>query len=394
MAVRIDTVEGRSKAKPRSEPYWVRLSSGCTLGYRKLTPSSTGTWYARYRNVETGARPKVSIGDLAGVPPGHRYDAAKKAAEEWFMHLGRGGTAEAVTVRASCANYVKHLRTVAGKGDEAADEIADRFARWIDESTVGAVALQKLTRRQVDAWRAELAATPVVINPHSKSPRTRTRAASSVNRDCAALRAALNYAHDIGDVTSDMAWRVALRPTKGADGRRVIYLERSQRRKLIDCAPADLADFILGMTHLPLRPGALAALKAADFDKRLGVLRIGKDKTGQDRRIKLPSGTAGIFQRLSTDKLPTAPMFLQANGQAWNKDAWKKPMKAASEAAGLPAETVTYTLRHSTITDLVVGGLDLLTIAQLSGTSVEMIEKHYGHFRVDRAAAALAKLAL
>jgi integrase len=191
-----------------------------------------------------------------------------------------------------------------------------------------------------------------------------------------------------------MAWRVALRPTKGADGRRAIYLERSQRRKLIDCAPPDLADFILGMTHLPLRPGALAALKAADFDERLGVLRIGKDKAGQDRRIKLPSGIAGIFQRLCADKLPAAPVFLQANGQAWNKDAWKKPMKAASEAAGLPTETVTYTLRHSTITDLVVGGLDLLTIAQLSGTSVEMIEKHYGHFRVDRAAAALAELEL
>ena len=37
-------------------------------------------------------------------------------------------------------------------------------------------------------------------------------------------------------------------------------------------------------------------------------------------------------------------------------------------------------------------GLDLLTTAQLSGTSVAMIEKHYGHLQSQRAADALAAL--
>ena len=39
-------------------------------------------------------------------------------------------------------------------------------------------------------------------------------------------------------------------------------------------------------------------------------------------------------------------------------------------------------------------GLDMLTSAQLSGTSVAMIERHYGHLRADHAALALASLAL
>lgn len=69
-------------------------------------------------------------------------------------------------------------------------------------------------------------------------------------------------------------------------------------------------------------------------------------------------------------------------------------MKAAATAAGLDAAVTAYTLRHSVITDLVTGGLDLLTVAQLSGTSVLMIEKHYGHHRAEHAAAALAGLAL
>jgi site-specific recombinase XerD len=82
------------------------------------------------------------------------------------------------------------------------------------------------------------------------------------------------------------------------------------------------------------------------------------------------------------------------NGKAWNKDAWKGPIKAAVAAAELPSSVTAYSLRHSVITDLVTGGLDLLTVAQLSGTSVAMIERHYGHMRADHAAAALARLAL
>jgi len=53
-----------------------------------------------------------------------------------------------------------------------------------------------------------------------------------------------------------------------------------------------------------------------------------------------------------------------------------------------------YSHRHPAITDLVTDGLNLLNIAQLSGTSVAMIEKHYGHLRHDHAEAALAALVL
>ncbi|MFT4174069.1 MAG: hypothetical protein QM639_16015, partial [Rhodocyclaceae bacterium] len=89
-----------------------------------------------------------------------------------------------------------------------------------------------------------------------------------------------------------------------------------------------------------------------------------------------------------------APLLARADGMAWNKDSWKWPIKDAATAAGLPQATTAYALRHSTITDLVTGGLDLLTVAQISGTSVAMIEKHYGALRQDIAASALAKLAL
>lgn len=145
---------------------------------------------------------------------------------------------------------------------------------------------------------------------------------------------------------------------------------------------------------MPIRPGALAALTVSSFDKRLGVLTIGKDKTGRDRKIKLPKATAEFFEVQSKDKTPAAPLPARSGGKAWDKDAWKKPVKAAAHAAELPVSVTAYAMRHSVITDLGTNGLDLLTVAQLSGTSVAMIEKHYGHLRADHAAAALAMLAL
>jgi hypothetical protein len=60
----------------------------------------------------------------------------------------------------------------------------------------------------------------------------------------------------------------------------------------------------------------------------------------------------------------------------------------------LPPTTTACSLRHSVISDLVHDGLDLLTVAQISGTSVVMIERHYGHLRGEIAATALARLVI
>lgn len=194
--------------------------------------------------------------------------------------------------------------------------------------------------------------------------------------------------------TTDFAWREPLKAFKNVSKRRGLYLDREQRRNFIKNAPGDLAAFLRGLSMLPLRPGALAALTVDDFDCRLSVIKIGKDKSGQDRKIKLPLKTARRFEEAARNRNPTAPLLARADGQAWNKDSWKWPLKDAAKKAGLPIGTTAYTLRHSVISDLVHGGLDLLTVAQISGTSVAMIEKHYGHLRSDVAADALAKLVL
>jgi len=182
------------------------------------------------------------------------------------------------------------------------------------------------------------------------------------------------------------------RPVKNADRRRETYLDRVQRRSFIEKAAPEVADFLHGLALLPLRPGALAALTVGAYDRRLQV-KVGQHKSGRDRKIKLPAATAKFLDEASKNKLPGAPLLSRRDGKVWNTDAWKWPVRAAA-AADLPPGPTAYTMRQSVISDLVHDGLDLLTVAQISGTSVAMIERHYGHLRGEVAAGALARLAL
>lgn len=409
MAWKIDTVSARAKLKPRHAPYWQRDSKGNFIGYRKMTSESAGTWWARRRDEATGKQAERALGELAEVPDHQRFDKATAAARDWFGHIEKGGSVARTTVRDVCERYVAHLRATkpktvltayaqarrkanaAGETVRAADDADARFRNYVlDDAKLASTEIARLTPAMLDQWRKRLLVRPTT----SGGNRGQARTASTLNRDMSCLRAALNLAYVDGLVTSDFAWRGKLRPIKNADRRRECYLDKAQRRKLIDEAQPDLAQFLRGLSLLPLRPGALAALTVAEFDKRLGVLKVGKDKAGHDRKIKLPKATAEFFEAATKDKLPAAPIFARADGRAWDKDGWKWPVKGAATAAKLPEGTTAYTLRHSTITDLVHDGLDLLTVAQISGTSVKMIELHYGHLRSDVAAEALARLVL
>ncbi len=222
---------------------------------------------------------------------------------------------------------------------------------------------------------------------------TRRRSAATINRYMVPLRAALNLALSDGYALSALAWQGALKPME-ANGRRNVYLDRGQRRALLETLPEDIKPFITALCLLPIRPGALAHLRVSDFDSRQNALLIHHDKAGAGRSILLPDATAKHLHASARGKLPAAPLFARWDGKAWDKEMWKKPVKEGMRAAGLPEAASAYTLRHSVITDLVTEGLDLFTVAQLSGTSVAMIEKHYGHLQRDRAAKALAGLSL
>ena len=386
MAMDLSKVGEREKLKARREPYWQRLRTGCFVGFRPSKRDGKGTWIARAYDEDARKYQLKALGDFGTLAGNEMFAAARRDAEALAVLVEAGGEVRAniETVGDACREYAK-----------TRPEAEKRFGRYVYGDPIAKLKLAKVRRRHLKEWRERLEARPALVTRNKGGDtRTRQRAQSTVNRDMAVFRAALAKMLSPGAPNSEAAWQDALQANRNADGRRTLYLDRDQRRALVEAIDAECSPFAHAMCLLPLRPGALAAMAAGDFDRRTAELTIGKDKTGKPRRIQLPANAAKLFTAQIANKLPTAPLFMRSNGKAWDKSSWKLPIRAAVIAAGLPAGASAYTLRHSTITDLVSSGLPLLTIAQISGTSAEMIEKHYGHLASNAATEALGTLSL
>lgn len=380
----------REKLKPRNgnEPHWHRLRQGVYLGYRPSRKKAGGIWFARFYDAEANRNVRKRLGDY-GTLSGHDvFKQAKADAEAWAETVETGGerARDMETVKDACEAYLKE------KPGSIAEGV---FRRHVYSDPIAKVKLDKLRRHHLKAWRKRLEENPALLTRSKKGEkRWKERAKSTVNRDMVPLRAALGMVLKPGAPNTDAAWQEAMRPFKGADKRRELYLDRDERKKLIDVTCDEAKPFVKALCLLPLRPGALAGLTVRDFDNRTRALTVGKDKNGNPRQLTMPQTIADYFEAQVKGKLPAALIFARAGGEAWNKDAWKYPIKDAVRAAGLPDASSAYTLRHSVITDLIRARLPILTVAQLSGTSVAMIEKHYGHLVRDDAEEALARIAI
>jgi integrase len=87
-------------------------------------------------------------------------------------------------------------------------------------------------------------------------------------------------------------------------------------------------------------------------------------------------------------------LFTRDGGEAWPPSGWDELLRAAAKAAKLPQGVVLYTLRHSFITEALRGGVATLDVARLTGTSLPMIQEHYGHLVAEAARERLAKVTM
>jgi site-specific recombinase XerD len=385
----------RDKLKPRREPYWSRIAAGQHVGYRK-TAAGEGSWIARFRDAETEKREIRSLGTIVDTDDRRAYDLACDQARAWFKELELGVDPEAKTVGDACRRYAESFGE---KRDPRRKRAEQDFARLVIGDPIERIQLHRARETHFKEWRERMVAAPARVG-RSKKIKDSPRSPGTINRDLVSLRAAMNYALSKHWISTAIAWREALAPLAAAEVRnpRDVYLTRPQRRALLDAAktvaPA-FEPFLLASTLLPVRPGALAALAVRAFDARTGTVAIGEDKGHAPRTIKLSPQALAVFKAAVRDKLPGAPIFAQPHGSAWDKNAWAIAMRSTVATAKLPAGVTLYHVRHAVLSDLVQDtDLPLLSIAKLAGTSVRMIEDTYAKLRHDRAADALATLAV
>jgi integrase len=383
MATRIDTKTAREKLVARREPYWHKLTTGLHVGYRKPA-SGEGTWIAR--RTEGTRKTYQSLGQFfdADKPRHKAFDDARTAAAAWAGQTDAGVEVHGTTVEAACVAYVEAKRSE--KGDATANDAQGRFSRLVYGKSFGAIRLDKLTTTRVRGWRN--AQLPKDASDEDATRRTK----DSINRNLSTLKAALNMALSDRLVATDAGWKTVTSFREVAR-KRELFLTREQRDALLQACPGNLQPLIKGLTLTALRPGELAACRVWDFDKGAGTLNIRKSKT--DARI-VPLSTAAreFFVKQSRNRIAASPLLPDDFGKHWNKDTWKKPFKASVAAAKLPGETVTYSLRHAAISELLVSGMDTHTVAKIAGTSIDMIDKHYGHLCLERTRSQLDRAAL
>lgn len=374
----IDKAGVRNKLEPRREPYWgAPVERGLFVGFRRLEHG--GNWIARYRN-DDGKQVYQSLGPVSAE---NDYEAAKREARRWRRIADAGiKTDRPLTVADVCRDYTEAMKAE-GRLRSATDA-RKRFDRIVYDDAIGAIRADKLTQRHLEAWMARMEAGEMTGRKRGLPSK------ATFNRNLTSLKAALNRAVSRREIPHDRAveWG-AIKPHRDADGRREVYLDKEQRRALLAAAGDDLRDLLMCIALTGCRPGDPAAMLRKDYDIRTGSTTF-RTKTGS-RTIPVSPAAKALLDRLAKGKLPAARMFTNG-GEPWTPQAWAPLVKAAAAKTNLPTDTVAYTLRHCWITDSIIGGMDPVTVARLTGTSLEMISQNYGHLVEGAARDKLASL--
>ena len=371
----IQTVAGRKKLPSRTAPYFHRLEKGGYIGYRKLS-DGTGTWIARWRN-ESGKQIYRALGSIK------TYDAACKAAQAW-IEQAQGGVIEIVTVAEACRRYVENRRQEKGEG--TAKDAEGRFRRTVYEDSVGKVKLPNLKTAHLIDWRN----SQIMMTSGKNNPESERRAKDGANRNLSSLKAALNLAYRMSLVKSTAQWD-RVEAFKGVSKQRDRFLSIDERKRLLLASSVDLQKLIKALLLTAARPGEIATCRIEDLDHS-GFLTL-RGKTGR-RTVPISPDALKHLKDCAAERNSSELLLVRADGKQWTRFDWRDGIQEARTNARLGDEVVAYSLRHTAITELVVSGIDVLSVARVAGTSIEMIQRYYGHLMSEKVAKQLAKVAM
>ncbi len=378
----------RAPLPQRREPYWARVARGQYLGYRK--GRTGGTWIARWQAPE-GAKRYGSIGKAddrrleADGAVVLNFDQAQAKAREWFRTTARqeAGLEERLTVQEAIDEYLDYLRRE--KSALTAYDSEKRVARYITP-ILGARRVADLTTVRIRRWRDGLV-------PEGLDDEGRRRAKDSANRILTMLKAALNRLWREGRVPDDSAWRRVV-PFEGVGESRKVFLTEAEAQRLVNsCHDEALRNLVAAGLLTGARLGEITAARVNDVDLGEGIWTVRAGKTGR-RDVFLSAEALSLFEQLCLGRPKTQYVFLRSDGSPWAKAQHQHYFAKAVNRAKLDLATTFYTLRHSYISHALKSGIPTQLLAENVGTSVRMIEKHYGKFIRDDRRRMLAEAAM
>ena len=332
-------------------------------------------------------------------PTGPNYLAALRRFGE-IMQVGVADTADqANTVRVVVDLYGQHLeRNGQGRTLEILLQTCTSAVAEFGDKTFG-----QLKPVHVTGWLAKMAKLRT-FESKAKGGRTRTQTVkwgpTYQNIALRTLVAAFNWAKGQEIISAhclENPKAVVVRGRKRSRGAEV-YVSPAVWKKLIDrigatnFAFADLLRFVRGTGcrpseayHVEARyyrkaercvvyPGHPAADEFAWKNAR---------RSGKDRVIFLSPELVEIVEKRIAEN-PEGPIFRSRHKGRWSQEAVSVNLRWYAKRLGITPAPNMYGLRHSYATDWLLAGGSIKVLADLIGTSVAMIERHYGHLMVDK----------
>lgn len=382
---KITTPNYRAKLANSKHPYFVKTSTGRSIGYLKTVKGEK--WLARM--FKDGKYITQEIGDATNMG----YDEALENAVKFF---GDAATSDMeYTIADALADYIKHLETA--KSAKVAAQAMARMNNHLS-SRMRSTKLTKLTKLNMTKWRDGLVASDRPEDmTEEKWENKKRQSKDTANRTMSQFKACLNLAFDNELVSTDRAWKT-VKSFQDVTAGRPLLLTADQISKLVENADGQLKNLILAGIYTGGRYGELISAKVSDFDAKKGKLtlssRKGKGGSIRSRDVILPPTVVSFFKRLTKDSLPSAWLLVKDDGTPWKTGQQRRSIENLVRKAKAPANTVFYSLRHYHISRCMNDGVPILTIAKNCGTSVMMIERTYGKIEDEAARDAFAGVAL
>jgi integrase len=371
--INLQTPKSRARLTPRGKPYKVTLLPGVHIAYR-AAQSGTGSWVVIAANGEGGQWQKV-IGHADdrqssdGVAVLSYEQAALKA-----RAMARGDANAAADRPASIGEAVTAYEAdLTARGQNPYNA---RSVRYHLPAHLAAVPLSQATAKQLRHWRDGLIKAGMLP--------------ATVNRVLKSAHAACNLAAKLDPrvAANAQAWKIGLEALRGTVTARDAVLTDAQVMAVVPAA-YDVSDAfgLYCQTHAETgaRSSQLARMVVADLERdRLMVPTSRKGRGRKADRIPVPVGPnlAARLKVAAAGRPANAPLLLRSDGEPWQpvKADHGDMFKQAAHAAGLPAGTTMYALRHSSIARALLRNLPIKVVADWHDTSVGQITAHYGRF--------------
>ena len=374
---KLESPTARAKLKISYVPYWRAIDPGLHIGYRR--GRNGGQWVAR-RHLGKGSRKDYESETLPGIADDRQpadggqvlnFAQAQKKVREWFSErVSPANPSGPLLVREACARYVAYLKADKRTGADAEQRLARHVLPRLGHRPVAA-----LTTGELEACKRAM------VKQDPKDPEVERRSKDTANRTFTSLRGALNQAfRDTSNaIPTDSAWR-RVKPFSDVGRAREIFLDQQQAGELVDAATGAFRTLVTAALLTGARPPhELANVRVRDFDAENATLTITGGKTGR-RIVTLTTEAIGFFEDIASEREPDAILLPKEDGTSWGRNHHVRPMREAVKKAKLPSDCTIYALRHTHASQALLNGINLKLLAENLGTSVGMIEKHYGKF--------------